>query len=132
MITADALLLSLPHGFLVAGILIANEVPDAQEDQQAQKRTLVVRMGARRGYLLYALVVFLAAATVVVLVLRSTLPPAGLLAIPALGLPATAATLRLRTAWADKRQLVQASKLAIAAHIVASLAIIASLAFKKA
>ena len=36
-----------------------------------------------------------------------------------------------RTAWADKLQLVQASKLAIAAHIVASLAIIASLAFKR-
>lgn len=127
VITADALLLSLPHGFLVAGILIANEVPDAQEDQLAQKRTLVVRMGARRGYLLYALVVFLAAAALVVLVLRNTLTPTGLLAIPALGLPATVATLRLRTAWADKLQLVQASKLAIAAHIAASLAIIASL-----
>ena len=89
VITADALLLSLPHGFLVAGILIANEVPDAQEDQLAQKRTLVVRMGAARGYLLYALVVPLAAAAVVVLVLRTTLPLAGLLAVPALGLPAT-------------------------------------------
>ena len=131
VITADALLLSLPHGFLVAGILIANEVPDAQEDQLAQKRTLVVRIGAQRGYLLYALLVFLAAASVVVLVLRNTVPPAGLLAIPAFGLPATSATLRLRRAWADKLQLVQASKLAIAAHIAASLAIIASLAFMK-
>jgi len=131
VISADALLLSLPHGFLVAGILIANEVPDAPEDQLAQKRTLVVRMGAARGYLLYALVVSLAAAAVVVLVLRTTLPLAGLLAVPALGLPATAATLRLRAAWSDKVQLVQASRLAIAAHIVASLAMIVSLAFRK-
>ncbi|NLF94053.1 MAG: prenyltransferase, partial [Oligosphaeraceae bacterium] len=114
-----------------AGILIANEIPDAPEDQLAHKRTLVVRIGAGHGYLLYALVVLLAAVAVCALVTRGTLPPIGMLAIPALGLPAAAATARLHAAPADKLQLVKASKLAIAAHIVASLAMIVSLAFRK-
>lgn len=39
------LLLSIPLGLLIAAFLWANEFPDARADQQAGKRTLVVRLG---------------------------------------------------------------------------------------
>ena len=127
----DAVLVGLPHGFLVAGILIANEVPDAPEDRQAGKNTLVVRIGAERGYLLYALATMLAAAAIGAAVARAILPAAGLAAIPAAVIPAAAAVLILRSAPFDKFKLVKASKLAIAAHIAASLAMIMALLFGK-
>jgi 1,4-dihydroxy-2-naphthoate octaprenyltransferase len=126
-LTPDAILLGLPHGFLVAGILIANEVPDAPDDERAGKRTLVVRAGAERGCLLYALAAILAAVAMAVAVARAILPLAGLLAIPAALLPAAAAAGRLRASPADKQKLVKASKLAIAAHVVSSLVIIMTL-----
>jgi len=130
-LTLAPILLGLPHGFLVAGILIANEVPDAPDDAHAGKRTLVVRIGADYGFLLYALVTVLAAAAIAVVVGLAVLPPSGLLAIPAVLLPAAVATGILRAAPADKPRLVTASKLAIAAHIAASLAMILSLFFEK-
>ncbi|MEJ2344548.1 MAG: prenyltransferase [Gammaproteobacteria bacterium] len=44
-VSATVLLVSIPISLWVAAILLANEVPDAQADAAAGKRTLVVRMG---------------------------------------------------------------------------------------
>jgi len=53
-------LASLPAGLLVLAILVANEVLDVEWDGLAGKRTLVVRLGRERGYVLY-LAVYLGA-----------------------------------------------------------------------
>jgi 1,4-dihydroxy-2-naphthoate octaprenyltransferase len=45
---------SVPMGLLTTAILVTNEVPDAAIDAAGGKRTLVVRLGARRGWLLLA------------------------------------------------------------------------------
>lgn len=45
---------SVPLGLLTAAILVANEVPDAEIDAAGGKRTLVVRLGAGRGWALLA------------------------------------------------------------------------------
>lgn len=50
-------LLSLPLGILIGGFLWVNEFPDRRADAAAGKRTLVVRLGARRAARGFALLV---------------------------------------------------------------------------
>jgi 1,4-dihydroxy-2-naphthoate octaprenyltransferase len=47
------LLISVPAGLLVLSILLVNEVLDLKWDMCASKRTLVVRVGEQRAYLLF-------------------------------------------------------------------------------
>jgi 1,4-dihydroxy-2-naphthoate octaprenyltransferase len=55
-----AFFLSIPAGLLVLAILLVNEVLDLEWDAKAGKRTLIVRLGQGRAYVLF-LVVYLAA-----------------------------------------------------------------------
>jgi 1,4-dihydroxy-2-naphthoate octaprenyltransferase len=48
-IDAPVVLLSLPLGVLIAAFLWVNELPDRRADASAGKRTLVVKLGARRA-----------------------------------------------------------------------------------
>jgi 1,4-dihydroxy-2-naphthoate octaprenyltransferase len=52
-IDSFAVLVSGPTGLLVVAILLVNEVLDCEWDRRAGKRTLVVILGVRRGYVLY-------------------------------------------------------------------------------
>ncbi len=73
------------YALLVANLLYLNQFPDAKADAQAQKRTLVVRLGAARARWGYLMIAFLAHAWLVGAVLLGALPPAaawGLLSLP--------------------------------------------------
>lgn len=48
-ITPSVVFLSLPLGLLITAFLWVNEMPDRRADESAGKRTLVVRLGARRA-----------------------------------------------------------------------------------
>jgi len=52
-VDSGAILLCVPVSCWVAAILIVNEVPDAETDGRAQKRTLVVRWGADGARVIY-------------------------------------------------------------------------------
>ena len=65
-----AAVVGMGPGFLATAILLVNNIRDVEEDRDAGKKTLVVRLGRRAGVLLYW-VCILGAATVV---LVSTLP----------------------------------------------------------
>ena len=71
----DVVWLSVPLGLFTAAFLLVNEFPDYRADVGAQKRNLVVQLGRERASRLVVLVYALALAAV--------------LALPALGLPAT-------------------------------------------
>ena len=58
-ITLEVLIAALPLACLAAAILIINEFPDVLADQQAGKRTLVVRMGPARARFLYSFLILL-------------------------------------------------------------------------
>ena len=70
------LLFSVPAGLLVAAILLINEFPDVDADAAAGKRTLVVRLGARRAVAAYGLLLVATYGSVAVGVLLGWLPPA--------------------------------------------------------
>jgi 1,4-dihydroxy-2-naphthoate polyprenyltransferase len=86
LLDLDALWLSLPVSCWVAGIIIANEIPDAPADGATGKRTLAVRLGPRTPAL-YAWVQLAACLAWALIVARGMLPawslvvPAGLLAL---------------------------------------------------
>ncbi len=111
-VTAEAVLVSLSLGFLIANVLILNEVPDERADRLADKRTLVVRLGRARTPALVA-AMFLAA------FLLPVFGPARLIALLA-GVPfAVAATAVLRRTRAGPP--VAAQTLALLTYVVAGL-----------
>lgn len=78
-------LAGVSYALLVANLLYLNQFPDAKADAQAQKRTLVVRLGAARARWGYLMIALLAHAWLVGAVLLGALPPAaawGLLSLP--------------------------------------------------
>ena len=66
----------VPAGLLVAAILLINEFPDVDADAAAGKRTLVVRLGARRAVAAYGLLLVATYGSVAVGVLLGWMPPA--------------------------------------------------------
>lgn len=69
-----ALLVSLPPGILIGLVLLINEFPDYEADQQVHKNTLVVTCGPQRAA--FIVVVFLALAYIItiILILAEILP----------------------------------------------------------
>ncbi len=73
------LLIGLPAGLLVASILLINEHLDIKWDTVARKRTLVVLLGARRGFLLYLATFFSAYALIGIYVFKGLFPKLAIL-----------------------------------------------------
>lgn len=115
---------SVPCGLLVLAILLVNEVLDARWDREAGKRTLVVRLGARRGYLLYLAAYFAAYAWLAAGLLAGIYGPVACLGF----LPAifSARHLLPRRALADRAATVNASRLTVVSHTVTGCLIAAS------
>jgi 1,4-dihydroxy-2-naphthoate octaprenyltransferase len=49
----EPFIISLVPGFLMWSMIIINEIPDYEEDRQAEKLNLVARLGRKRGVMLY-------------------------------------------------------------------------------
>jgi len=54
----QAFVLAVPVGLLAAAILVVNNVRDVDSDRRAGKRTLAVKLGRERAWLLYAAMVY--------------------------------------------------------------------------
>jgi len=80
------LLASVPVGFLITAILWINEIPDYTADKAVAKKTLVVRLGRKRGADLYAIIVLAAYAWTVVMVVLKLMPLASLIVLVTLPL----------------------------------------------
>ncbi len=89
-ISPEVLLAGLAPGLLAMAILLVNNIRDAEEDELAGKRTLIVRLGRRTGVGLYAVCLLGAAFTPVVMWLMGSGKPmataAALILIPGAGL----------------------------------------------
>jgi 1,4-dihydroxy-2-naphthoate polyprenyltransferase len=73
-VDAGAVLLCIPVSCWVAAILVINEVPDADSDQRAGKRTLVVRWGSTGARMIYRSLTMIALAASGAAIARHVLP----------------------------------------------------------
>jgi 1,4-dihydroxy-2-naphthoate octaprenyltransferase len=115
-LTLFPFLVSVAPGLMVVAILLINEVLDLRWDREAGKRTLVVALGERWGYLLY-LTVYLSAFGWVALGMVFRIYPA--VAAPAfLPLVWSLKHLLPGRALADRQGTIKASGLTIASHAI--------------
>ncbi len=114
---------SLPMGLLVAAILVMNEVPDAPDDASGNKRTLVVRLGARRGWALLAGLLASIYMLVVGLVAAEWVSPWALYGLATLPL-AVSAVRGARRDVGDKRRLMRSSRKVILIQLLVGLSLV--------
>ena len=130
-VDSGAILLCVPVSCWVAAILIVNEVPDAEADGRAQKRTLVVRWGADGARVIYRSLTMLALAASCAAILRHVLP--AWYALPALvlaGLGIFAAG-RISMDRAARPRLKQAIELTLAIQAIGCLLIVVVLLLER-
>lgn len=87
-VSSGALLTSVPLGLAIMAFLWINEMPDARADSEANKRTLVVRLGRRRASRVFALIIVATYGSLILLPVAG-LPITVLLGL--IGLPSGAA-----------------------------------------
>ncbi|MFP4139833.1 MAG: prenyltransferase [Planctomycetota bacterium] len=110
---------AVPMGLLTAAILVANEVPDAGVDAAGGKRTLVVRIGATRGWLLLAGVLAAVYASIVAGVSIGAIRPWGLASLGTIPL-AGAVVDRVRRYRGPREAFVPVSKGVIVLQLIAA------------
>jgi 1,4-dihydroxy-2-naphthoate octaprenyltransferase len=111
---------SMVPGLMTAGILVANEVPDARVDARAGKRTLVGLLGRNHGWLAYGLLVAAAMALLAGVVTAGWLGGRSLLGLVAL-IPAVGAAVVLRRPHDSKSDYKTSARLVILAQTLATL-----------
>jgi len=111
------LLASVPVGFLITAILWINEIPDYTADKAVAKKTLVVRLGRKRGADLYAIIVLAAYAWTVVMVVLKLMPLASLIVLVTLPLAMKAITTARK--YSEKPQsMIMANVSTIRVHLL--------------
>lgn len=66
--SAEALWISIPFGVIVALVLLANNLRDISHDKSKHIRTIAIVLGPKKGFYLYALLVALAYASILLMV----------------------------------------------------------------
>lgn len=125
-LTVPVFFLSLPIGFLVAGILYINQFPDADSDAAAGKRHWIVRMGRKRAVKGYFAILVAAYLGVLLPVLLGLLPAGTLLALASLPLAVWAGRILYRS-YDQPQRLVPAMGLTIGTHLAAGLLLVVGL-----
>jgi 1,4-dihydroxy-2-naphthoate octaprenyltransferase len=114
----ELLILSIVFGFLTSGILIANEIPDAETDAEGGKNTLVVKIGAEKGWILFLMLELMAWATILYCAHKNYISTSAagfsFLGFP----PAFFAAVILKKYHDNKDKLTISSKLAISAQLL--------------
>jgi 1,4-dihydroxy-2-naphthoate octaprenyltransferase len=115
-VSFGAFVASLVPGSLIMALAVANAIPDFHQDRLVGKRNLVVRLGRRRGVVLFLALAGAGLAVVPAGVLARVLPPASLLALLALPLLVASAH-RAMGAYEQPRRFVAAIRPLVACYV---------------
>lgn len=114
----EALWASLVPGLLIMSLAVVNAIPDFHQDRLLGKRNLVVRLGRRRGVMLYLALASAGLLTVVAGVAAGVFPVACLAALLALPLLVSSARAALPH-YESPRQFVPAIRAVVGCYAVA-------------
>jgi len=114
----QSFMISLPMGFLIVGILFANEIPDYPQDKKCAKLNLVSLLGPERSYLAYLLINFAAFSAIALNISRGYFGRWAYLSFLFIPLVLRAAFILMGPQ--EKTRLVQSSKMAISTHVLVS------------
>ena len=128
--TLGSFLISLPISFLVAAIIICNEIPDYDSDIAAGKYNLIAVTGRDTGYTLYAAAAAFSALALIANIVAGNLP-AGAAFILLFYILGVKAALILRDNSSGVNEFIKASMLTIALHSAAGVSMIVALLFKR-
>jgi 1,4-dihydroxy-2-naphthoate octaprenyltransferase len=126
VVDVGAWLLAVIVSVWVGLILLINEVPDAQADASAGKRTLAVRLGTGGTRILYQFLTLVALAAGVALVVRHDLPRWALVASLLLATGGFAASRGISLEAARREGLKKSIELTLAIHALGCLALVAT------
>ena len=116
--------ISLPLGFLTAAFVIIAEFPDREADKKTGKKNLVVRLGEKKGVLLFGAVSLLAYAVEAACLSVGYIPPQG--AWAAAGMPfSIVAFIELFRKYRTPGKLGFACAMALIAHLISGAALVA-------
>ncbi len=124
--TFDSFLISLPISFLVAAIIICNEVPDFKTDINVGKRNLLSLSGVNNGYILYGSIIFFSLVSIFLNITQGILPKF-VVFIVLFHLPGVKALFNLKNGLNDTGMLIQASLFTIIQHSLVGIATIITL-----
>ncbi|MDH4123660.1 MAG: prenyltransferase [Thermoplasmata archaeon] len=60
VLSTDMVIIAIPASLTIFGVIVANEFPDIEADRAVNKRTIVVRLGLKRGSQIYSIAMLLA------------------------------------------------------------------------
>jgi 1,4-dihydroxy-2-naphthoate octaprenyltransferase len=121
-----SLVLSLPFGFFIAGILFANEVPDFPGDKKSGKNNLVSIFGLEKAYLVYYILISLGILSIFAAWGAGYLSIISILSF-LLIVPMIKAGSLLKNNYSDKLKLIPSSKITINIQMLAGIILILSL-----
>jgi 1,4-dihydroxy-2-naphthoate octaprenyltransferase len=107
MITLKSILLSIPIGLLVFGILFINEFPDYKADKAVNKKHLVVRLGRQKARIVFASVIVFTYLSVIIPIAFGIFSPYLLIFLLTLPLAYKAVSVALKK-FNDEKQIVPA------------------------
>ncbi len=116
-VSFGAFLASLVPGGLIMALAVANAIPDFHQDRLVGKRNLVVRLGRRRGVLLYLALAGAGLAVVPAGVVARAFPPHCLLALVAVPLLVVSAYRAVGT-YEQPRRFVAAIRALVACYVL--------------
>jgi len=117
-VSFGAFVASLVPGCLIMALAVANAIPDFHQDRLVGKRNLVVRLGRRRGVVLYLALAGAGLAVVLAGVVARVLPIPSLLALLALPLLVASAHRAIGT-YEQPRRFVAAIRPLVACYVAA-------------
>jgi 1,4-dihydroxy-2-naphthoate octaprenyltransferase len=115
-IAPSVAVLSIPLGLLIAAFLWVNEIPDRHADEGAGKRTMVVRLGARRATSVFGALLAAAFALLVALPLAGL--PLGLALGVIAAVPALLAARDLKRAVRDSTTVAATQRLTLVTFLL--------------
>lgn len=121
VISSEMLIVSLPAAFSIFAVIVVNELPDLEADRSVNKKTLVVRLGLRRGWLLFALTLGLTYPLMLASMTVGIDPLIAVTGLPVLLLSVLAIALTCRGRYAETSAIQKAAGLTIVANALSSL-----------